>query len=373
MSTAITEMKRHVHMTDGSVRRYGVDSVRSVALLAALALGLILAPAVAAEDIPYPHGDYEDDCSTCHSPQSWHPAVISERFDHGRSSNFPLDGAHQTTMCRSCHLSLDFAQADTRCVSCHLDVHSGELGVDCVQCHSTANFIDRADQVRSHRTTRFPLDGAHTTLDCLSCHPQQPSGGLRFVNTPTDCESCHVEAFMRTTEPNHVELEFDRDCTGCHGTTTWNSVQFDRFDHTVTGFPLVGAHRSLDCAQCHVGGGFAGADADCFTCHQPDFESTQSPNHVSGGFPTDCQQCHGAQGWTPADFDHGLTGFALTGSHSSLTCEQCHTSGTQTAIESTCVSCHRVDFNDAPSHVSSNFPQTCEECHGRLGRCGLQP
>jgi hypothetical protein len=354
-------------MIDGSERRHRPRTVLGAALLGAVGLGLILAPGAAAEDIPYPHGEYEEDCSTCHSPQSWHPAAISDRFDHGRSSGFTLDGAHRTAMCRSCHLSLDFAQADNRCVSCHLDAHNGELGVDCAQCHSTSNFIDHADQVRSHRTTRFPLDGAHTTLDCLSCHPQQPSGALRFVNTPTECESCHLEAFMRTTEPNHVQLDFDRNCIGCHGTTTWNAVRFDSFDHTITGFPLVGAHRRLDCAQCHVGGGFAGADADCLTCHQPDFESTQSPNHVSGGFPTDCQQCHGAQGWTPAQFDHGLTGFALTGSHSGLTCEQCHAGGTQTAIDSTCISCHRVSFDDAPNHVSSNFPQTCEECHNTVG------
>ena len=354
-------------MTDRSERRYGSHTGRGMAVLAVLGLVLFLAPTVVAEDIPYPHGDYEDDCSNCHSPQSWHPAVISESFDHGRVSEFPLDGAHRTAMCRSCHLSLDFAQADSRCVSCHLDVHNGELGADCAQCHSTANFIDRADQVRSHRTTRFPLDGSHTTLDCLSCHPQQPSGALRFVNTPTDCESCHIDAFMSTTAPNHVELDFDRNCSGCHGTVTWNAVRFDRFDHNVTGFPLVGTHRSLDCAQCHVGGGFAGADAECFTCHQPDFESTRSPNHVSGGFPTDCQQCHGSQNWTPADFDHGLTGFPLTGSHGGLTCEQCHTDGTQTTIESTCASCHRIDYDNAPNHVSSNFPQTCEECHNTVG------
>jgi hypothetical protein len=342
------------------------DVVPGVVLVAVMGLALILAPGAQAEDVPYPHGDFEDDCSKCHSSQGWHPAVISDRFDHGRSSDFALEGAHQRTMCRSCHLSLEFSEADPKCVTCHLDVHTGELGVDCAQCHSTANFIDHADEVRSHRTTRFPLTGAHTTLDCLACHPMQPSGGLRFVNTRTECEACHLDAFMRTIEPNHVALEFDQDCAACHGTTTWNAVRFDQFDHTVTGFRLVGAHTGLDCAQCHSGGGFTGVAADCLTCHQQDYESTRAPDHLAGGFPTDCQQCHGSQGWSPAEFDHGLTGFPLTGSHGGLTCEQCHASGTQTAIEATCISCHRTDYDGAPNHVSSNFELTCEECHNTV-------
>jgi hypothetical protein len=343
----------------------GSDQAGGV-LVGLMGFGLILASAVQAEDAPYPHGDFEDDCSKCHSSQGWHPAVISDRFDHARSSDFVLDGAHQNTMCRSCHLSLEFSEADPKCVTCHLDVHNGELGVDCAQCHSTTNFINRADDVRSHRTTRFPLDGSHTTLDCLACHPMQPSGGLRFVNTRMECEACHLDAFMRTTEPNHVALKFDRDCSTCHGTTTWNAVRFDQFDHTATGFPLVGAHRGVGCAQCHTGGGFAGVATDCLTCHRQDYESTRAPDHLAGGFPTDCQQCHGSQGWSSAEFDHGMTGFSLTVSHGGLTCERCHGSGTQAAIEATCISCHRTDYDGAPNHRSSNFELTCEECHNTV-------
>jgi len=359
-------MTGYDHMTCLWKRKRRPNLVPGVVLVAAMGLGLILAPGARAEDDPYPHGDFEDDCSKCHSSQGWHPVVISDRFDHGRSSDFALEGAHESTMCRSCHLSLEFSEADPKCVTCHLDVHNGELGMDCAQCHSTANFINRADEVRSHRTTRFPLNGAHTTLDCLACHPMQPSGGLRFVNTRTECEACHLEAFSRTTEPNHVALEFDQDCAACHGTTTWNAVRFDQFDHTATGFPLAGAHRGLDCAQCHVSGGFSSVGTDCLTCHRQDYESTRTPDHLAGGFPTDCQQCHGSQTWSSAEFDHGQTGFALTGSHGGLTCERCHTSGTQAAIDATCISCHRTDYDGAPNHVSSNFQLTCEECHNTV-------
>ena len=32
--------------------------------------------------------------------------------------------------------------------------------------------------------------------------------------------------------------------------------------------------------------------------------TANSPNHISGGFPTDCVTCHGQSQWTPANWDH---------------------------------------------------------------------
>jgi Zn finger protein HypA/HybF involved in hydrogenase expression len=361
------EMKRHVHDSGLATESHPPELPRLFLVTIIVLLALLAALTARADDpeVPYPHGEFEEECSMCHSPTGWTPAVISRSFDHSRS-DFALEGAHRTALCRACHLSLEFNQTSSACVNCHLDVHRGELGVDCAQCHTTSNFIDHADEVRSHRLTRFPLSGAHTTLQCAACHPSQPQGGLRFVNTPVECEACHLDLFLATKDPDHAANGFDRDCSMCHSTTSFDSGSFDHFDHSVTGFPLAGAHRNLECAQCHTSGQFGAASAQCFSCHQGDFESTASPNHVGGGFPTDCQQCHTSQAWSPADFDHDLTAFPLTGSHTNLTCQQCHGGGSLTALPPDCNSCHDADYQEAPNHVSSNFQVTCEECHNTI-------
>jgi len=312
------------------------------------------------QEPPYPHGEFEDDCSMCHSPDGWAPAVISKRFEHQRSG-FALDGAHGTASCRACHLSLEFNRVESTCVSCHLDVHQGEFGVDCAGCHTTSQFVDRFEDVRSHSLTRFPLSGAHTTLDCAACHPIRAEGESRFVNTPMECQACHLDAYLSTTDPDHAALEFDRDCEQCHETAAWAGIRFDRFDHNRTGFSLSGAHSSLDCTQCHADDRFTGTPADCYSCHQQHFETATRPNHASAGFSTQCQECHTSQAWSPASFDHSA--FPLSGGHGGVTCQECHISSNYETVSSDCISCHPADYQDAPAHLESNFPLTCEECH----------
>jgi hypothetical protein len=309
---------------------------------------------------PYPHGAFEEDCSNCHSADGWSPAVVTERFDHSRSG-FVLDGGHGAAPCRSCHISLEFNRADRACVNCHLDVHEGELGTDCQRCHTTSKFVDRPEEIQAHRLTRFPLSGAHVTVDCASCHPPQPSGGLRFVNTPMECTACHLDEFQATTDPDHTALGFDRDCTACHATRTWTEIRRESFDHAATGFSLSGSHRGLDCQQCHADERFTGTNANCFSCHEQQFQTALQPDHVAGGFSTQCQQCHSVTTWQGASFDHAL--FPLNGGHGGLTCQDCHTTGTYGTIPSDCSSCHQADYQAAPGHASSGFPMTCEQCH----------
>ena len=316
---------------------------------------------LARDAAPYPHGDYEQDCVLCHSPAAWKPVVISKRFKH-EHSGFALDGAHRSTNCRACHSSLQFADADGKCVSCHLDVHQGELGTDCASCHDTDHFVDRPDQVRDHDSTRFALTGAHRTVECAACHPGQPEGGLRFVGTSMECESCHIELYRSTRDPDHAALDFDSNCSTCHATSAWTPVSLDGFDHAKTGFALAGSHGALDCSSCHEDSQYSGRSSDCISCHRPDYESTTSPDHVVGGLPADCTQCHAATVWTDATFDHGA--FSLTGKHGGITCQQCHSTGSFQPLPADCVSCHQTDFMDAPSHVASSFSQDCESCHG---------
>ncbi len=308
-----------------------------------------------------PHGKFKEDCSLCHSANAWKPAKISKKFDHEKYG-IPLTGAHSSVKCTQCHTSLDFEMAPTSCVDCHSDVHNGEMGDDCARCHGTKSFVDRNDQVRMHRLTRFPLGGAHQTLDCEMCHKLSSPDKMSFVNTPTECVSCHLEQYNATTQPNHASAGFSQDCASCHNDQAWARV---KFDHSQTNFPLTGMHAAIHCDQCHVGNVFTGLSTACVSCHQSDYDGTSSPAHASAGFPTNCEQCHSTKGWAGALFDHSTTQFPLTGAHKAVACDQCHVGGKYIGMSTACISCHQSDFNGTtdPAHVSAGFPTTCEQCH----------
>jgi hypothetical protein len=169
-----------------------------------------------------PHGPLKDACVTCHGSDGWRPAKIAPSFDHAKSG-FALEGTHAQTACRACHISLVFARAGTACVSCHQDAHRGELGDDCARCHTPRSFLDRERMRRAHLTTRFPLTGAHLGADCEACHVRRI--GRMYVNTPTECVSCHLQDYDATRDPNHVQGGFSQDCADCHRTITFHEVK----------------------------------------------------------------------------------------------------------------------------------------------------
>lgn len=315
-----------------------------------------------------PHGSFKADCSLCHGPDAWKPARISDDFDHHKHG-FALTGAHAGLNCRSCHETLDFKLSRTECVECHLDVHSGELGPDCDQCHTTRNFIDRADEVRRHRMTSFPLRGAHLALDCDACHRIGDSTGrLVFVNTPAECISCHLMDSQNANNPDHRALGFSTDCTLCHSEAAWAG---SAFRHDETGFPLTGGHAGLACEACHPGGRFVGTQSDCFSCHQKDYEQAANPNHLQLGFSTDCTTCHTTTTWTGATFDHDSSFFPIySGKHKGkwADCSVCHMNSA-TFTEFSCVACHKhsdktkVDAQHANVAGYVYDSQACFSCH----------
>ena len=148
----------------------------------------------------------------------------------------------------------------------------------------------------------------------------------------------------------------------CHTTTSWTGATFD---HSQTAFPLTGAHLTVQCATCHVGGNFTTVPTACYGCHQADFTGTTNPNHVSSGFPQDCSICHTTTSWANATFDHSTTPFPLTGAHTSVACGTCHVNGNFTTVPTACYGCHQTDFQNTtnPSHTAAGFPQDCSVCH----------
>jgi hypothetical protein len=299
----------------------------------------------------FPH-----DCSQCHSTTNWSGAT----FDHS-TTGFPLTGAHTSVSCQSCH-SAGYTNTPSDCYSCHsqdfantTDPNHVAQGFshDCSQCHSTTNW---GDANFDHSTTGFALTGVHATTTCNSCH----TSGYT-TPPPTDCYSCHQSKYQSATNPSHTAAGLPHTCQDCHSTSTWTQ---STFNHTTTGFTLTGAHVSLDCSSCHKGI-VTGLTTDCYSCHSQDYANTTNPPHGTQGFPHNCSQCHSTTNWSGATFDHSTTGFPLTGAHSSVSCQSCHTSGYTTPPPTSCYPCHTSDYNNTnnPPHQSAGYPTDCTQCH----------
>lgn len=341
-----------------------VRKTSSPGLLAAACLAaLCWSSAAGAQEGPTPqnpHGELDAACSDCHATEGWRPLREPLLFDHFETG-FPLILGHEAVECLSCHLDLRFRRVATACADCHQDPHRGELGFGCEECHSPAGWDNRRQMFDAHGGTLFPLAGAHATLDCAACHQGAPP--FEFAGTPLECIECHAED-VAGAELDHVGLGFPSDCELCHSPLGWEQARFRGdfgFDHDQF-FELTGAHRPLDCRDCHAAG-FAGTPTDCVACHRDDYDATTDPDHAAAGFPTDCEVCHNTSDWEDADFDHDEI-FQLTGVHRDLGCESCHSQGFA-GTPTDCFSCHADDYNqtDDPDHAAAGFPTECELCH----------
>lgn len=310
-----------------------------------------------------PHGDnFDIDCSNCHIAESWKINLSKVTFDHSKT-NFNLIGQHQAVDCRSCHQSLKFSKMEKDCISCHKDIHQGTVGFDCTSCHNSTSWIVK-DIIGLHQTSRFPLLGAHKLLDCAQCHIDYPE--LKFEPLNLDCYACHAQNYISAQSPNHTASKFSTDCQECHSVNafSWSTTNIN---HSF--FPLAGAHALPNCFSCHQqGGNFSGLSPECYSCHRSDYESTNDPNHITSGLPTTCEVCHSINGWEPADFNHNLTQFPLTGIHVTVNCTSCHTNG-YSGTSTECYSCHQTDYNGTndPNHITEGFPTDCSLCHTTSG------
>ncbi|OGU77875.1 MAG: hypothetical protein A2V93_11145, partial [Ignavibacteria bacterium RBG_16_34_14] len=232
--------------------------------------------------------------------------------------------------------------------------HTDALKIDCVECHSPVDWkIDLKQLKFVHSSTGFSLVGQHITADCKSCH-----SSLVFNQASSQCLSCHQDIHQ-----NSVGL----DCQKCHTPNSW-MVKDIRQIHEESRFPLIGAHLTADCIQCHSGYqnlNFDQVSVDCFSCHQNDYNSTTSPNHTAAVFSKDCQDCHSitSDNWAAENFIHDF--FPLLGGHNISNCFSCHQQGSYSGLSTECYSCHRSDYEQVqdPNHVTGNFPTDCSLCH----------
>jgi len=232
--------------------------------------------------------------------------------------------------------------------------HGKDFKVSCSQCHSSKDWtLDREIYSFDHSTTKMPLLGQHVDTDCKMCHPT-----LVFSEAKTECIDCHQDIHEGTV---------GADCKNCHTPNFW-LVENTTKIHQQSRFPLVGAHKAVDCFECHKTETFLRFEVlgtECVNCHNDNFLATTQPNHVTAGYSTQCEECHTifSNEWKGSGFSHNF--FPLTQGHDINDCLKCHEMGNYANVNKECVSCHQTDFNNTtnPNHQTLNFSTNCSECH----------
>jgi hypothetical protein len=150
--------------------------------------------------------------------------------------------------------------------------------------------------------------------------------------------------------------------------------QQERAFHDKTKFPLKGAHLDVECRACH--GPFPGERAKfkglqfekCVDCH-PDGHEGQlgDPKKMP-----DCDECHGLDGFQPVKFGvdmHEGTRYPLTGAHTAVACDACHTATPALAkaiprpVEAMLKKKHRKELFSFAALAYVKAFDKCEACH----------
>lgn len=300
------------------------------------------------------------DCVQCHTTSpGWRPASFAIHDQY-----YQLLGAHATISnnCSDCHEG-GYSNTPDQCFGCH----NGEYNSTVNPPHASLNFSTNCEECHNqnswtpssfnHDGQFFPIySGKHTGTwnACTDCHTSPNNYGI------FSCIDCH-EHNKQEMDNEHQGINgysyVSESCLACHPTGS----KTDGFDHANTGFSLTGAHIVLDCQQCHSAG-YTGTSSECYSCHEGNYNS--APNHQSQNYPRTCEQCHSTYTWQESTFNHSETNFALTGAHTSASCDQCHENGfTGTSV--ICNDCHNQDFQSGlnPNHVVLGLPVDCETCH----------
>lgn len=223
-----------------------------------------------------------------------------------------------------------------------LNIGTGE----CRACHTEhkgreADITQLSRAQFDHHLTNFELKGAHSTLDCTSCH--KPN--VAYWKAPEACVGCH-----KSDDVHHGQ--YKQFCGECHSSSSWNG---GKFDHSKTEFNLTGAHTSITCDACHIGGHYKPTPNSCNGCHQAD-------DSHSARLGPKCNDCHGNDKWKPVNYDHlAKTKYALIGNHIKLDCHVCHTASVKTQkLAKDCVGCHRSE-----DPHGGKIKGGCDTCHGQ--------
>ncbi len=357
------------------------------------------------------HGAFQDvklsgKCEECHNTGGWKNNRPGKEVNHSLAK-FRLVGKHTELACSKCHKQSDFKRpiAHELCRDCHEDPHKGQFasraeGSDCSACHNTTSYkpplFDRTAHMRV-----FPLEGKHSTLECVKCH--QPAGrDARYKTGKLLCPACHTER----ADPHGGEFAAEphsNKCDQCHTQAGFTPTTFTVERHAQTQFPLTGKHTEVECHKCHKPlapeGANAAAQVASLKASIPAGKTTEPDSRRQYRFPsrncdvchTDphgispeanlaCATCHVTQEWkSPLPFDHSRTRFNLAGSHQDpdkpIACTKCHKPSGQASVgaaatapvfsrvSTDCSRCH-VEKDPHGGQFSSAERQTdCSSCH----------
>lgn len=217
----------------------------------------------------------------------------------------------------------------------------------------------------------------HARLDCDKCHTSG-SGVAR-----AKCLGCHehkpLAKRIRMRKGLHAKPKFRKPCETCHAEhkgARFNPINWRpfggerRFKHDLTGYKLQGAHKRVNCKECHKAKHkksrrttYLGLKTDCLSCHDDVHRFTKRHKKL-----TDCKVCHSFDARTVArakglKFDHGaVSKFPLKGRHLATRCTKCHTSTKQFKMKKRperCADCHK----DPHKNVYTTKRRDCKACH----------
>jgi hypothetical protein len=336
-----------------------------------------------------PHqGRFGESCTKCHTESDWRTIVSGATEVRGfhDKTRYRLEGAHANVQCKPCHGPFPGEKAVFKglafaaCTDCHVDAHAGQMkkasGQTCDRCHGLSTFETSRFGAEEHQQTRYPLEGAHRTVACASCHQSDPRVGERFPAAAREellrrgrqprlslgtyqlagnlsrCETCHADPHGGQFDKKAGE----KGCQACHELSAFSKTRFDHAKDTK--FPLEGKHQKAACAACHPSARgargqaqvkYTGVETTCAGCHADPHGSqfAKGPRE-----PSDCARCHGADDWKkPLRFVHELpfTDFKLTGKHQKAECKACHPEVRLSG--------------EARARRYKGVPRACEGCH----------
>ncbi len=219
------------------------------------------------------------------------------------------------------------------------------------------------------------LSNAHKNLEGMTNCTLGHDLGNKVTNDK--CLNCHkeIKSLISRKKGYHVSKDVKgKDCASCHSDhngRNFDMVRFNekKFNHSLAGYELTGAHIKIDCRQCHKPDfiedvslkkrkeTYLGLKQECLSCHKDRHQKTLG---------NDCAKCHTTDGFKPASkFNHDKTDYALIGKHKTVQCIECHKKETRNGAEfqifsgiifKNCNNCH----TDAHKN---NLGQNCKECH----------
>ena len=362
-----------------------------------------------------PHrGRFAGACSGCHVTTGFR-VIDRGNFDHDRT-RYPLRGAHVSVSCARCHDAPGLERKNppfATCTACHRDPHAGTATlagavVDCAACHTVAGFTVAGFTLEQHAKTRYPLEGRHRQVACVSCHVKNPpavpagqlgSAGVQMHPAFSRCFDCHTD-----DHGGQLAARADKgECTACHSVAGWTPSTFTAAAHATTRFTLDGRHAELECRACHgarrsglaplpetasLGKAdvlFRLGELECASCHVDPHQgrfAARGAHPVRGG----CLGCHDTRRYRPSTIDvaaHAAYAFKLEGAHRAVPCVGCHADLKYTPAASTliqarragaplwfttrggtqgCLACHQNPHGD--QFAGRPRGETCESCHG---------